>query len=300
MTTERLATMAKDPSIYPSFSEPMAGLMTAELDQFYDDVLWNGAGSLRELFTSNRSFVDSTLAGIYGIPWSPLSSAPGQASLWPNFTPAVTTAAPASSNLQLVSLDSNIRPGILTRPGFLTVHADSDSSGPIVRGVFLLGSIFCSPPSPPPANIPRPPPPTDPSVQNITTRQRFANHAQGSCAGCHNRIDGIGFGFEEFDGLGAYRTVENGQPVDSSGVVIGTGEIDGPFNGAAELANKLAGSRVLADCYASQAYRYAMGQVEDSAADIAWLLPASTPDAKMTDVLLAIVKNQAFSERAVE
>jgi hypothetical protein len=142
---------------------------------------------------------------------------------------------------------------------------------------------------------------TDPSVQTLTTRQRFDRHvSDATCAGCHQEIDGIGFGFEEFDGVGAFRSEENGQRVDASGEIVGTGEIDGPFDGAAELANRLAGSRALAECYARQAYRFAMGQVEDPRADLAWLLDAAGADGKMTDVLLAIVNRPEFVDRRFE
>lgn len=299
MTTDRLATIAKDTSVYPGFSPSLAISMASELDRFFDDVLWNGPGSLRALFTSDRSFVDPALAAVYGVALNPMPLPPGApADAHPLPDPEL---APVVSVPQPVSLDASIRPGILTRAGFLAVHADADSSGPIARGVFLLSSILCSPPPAPPAKVPSLAAATDPSVQGLTTRQRFAQHVTDPfCASCHARIDGVGFGFEEFDGIGGYRSVEDGQPIDSSGVVTGTGEIDGPFSGAAELATRIAGSRVLADCYARQAYRYAMGRVEDRAADIDWLAAASAPDARMTDVLLALVKSRLFVERAVE
>jgi hypothetical protein len=271
--------------------------MRSELDRLYDGVLWNGAGSLRELFTTSEAFVDPPLANVYGVPLaSPFAAAsPGRA------LGLVSASGPLGDALMKpVTLDAT-RPGILTRAGFLAVHSDEDSSGPIARGVFLLTSILCTPPPPRPPSVPAAPAPTDPSVQGLTTRQRFVQHVRDAeCASCHDRIDGIGFGFEEFDGLGAYRATENGQPVDASGDVIGTGEIDGPFEGAAELATRIAGSQLLSRCYARQVYRYAMGDVEPAGADLSWLFAASTPDAKMTAALLAIVQNPVFVTRSFE
>jgi hypothetical protein len=276
LATDRLATLSKDAQFYPSFNAAMAASMAAELDQFFDGVLWTGTGSLREFFTTNQSFADPTLDPLYGVPV-------------------------VDAGLLPVTLDARVRPGILTRAGFLAVHAATDSSGPIERGVFLLRSIMCSPPPPPPANVPPAPPAGDPSVQNLTTRERFEEHVSNPfCASCHSRIDGVGFGFEEFDGIGAYREMDNGQPVDASGAVVGTGEIDGEFVGAAELAVKLSGSRVLSNCYARQAYRYAMGAVEGSQDDLGWLTAASSPDANMTAVLLAIMDNKVFVTRTFE
>ncbi len=165
----------------------------------------------------------------------------------------------------------------------------------------MLQSILCSPPPPRPASVPAAPSPTDPSVQGLTTRQRFQQHVSNSfCASCHDRIDGIGFGFEEFDAVGAHRDTENGQPVDTSGVIEDTGEIDGDFVGVEGLAAKLSGSRHLADCFARQAYRYGMGQVEPATDDLAWLTGSSTPDGRMTDVLLTLVGSDAFATRAFE
>ena len=275
LATRRLATLSKSAEVYPTFTPALASSMSGELDAFFDDVMWNRSGSLRELFTSPHSFVDAALGQLYGI------EVPGPG--W-----------------QAVTLDHELRPGVLTRAGFLAVHADSDSSGPIPRGVFILSAIVCQAPSPPPPNIPPPPPPTDSSGAR-TTRQRFAQHvSNGSCAACHNQIDGIGFGFEAYDGIGAYRQLDDGLPVDSRGTVIGLGALDGDFSSAGQLATRLAGSRALSDCLARQIYRYALGQVEAANEDLRWLTAASSPDTRMTDLLLAIVDNPAFTQRTFE
>jgi hypothetical protein len=276
LSTDRLATLSKDASFYPTFDSALAASMNTELDQFFDSVLWAGTGSLRELFTSSQSFVDTNLGQLYGVPV-------------------------LGSGFQPVGLDAQLRQGVLTRAGYLAVTSATDSSGPISRGVFLLRSLLCSPPPPPPGNVPPFPPANAPSVKTLTTRQRFDQHVSTPfCASCHKQIDGIGFGFEEFDGIGAYRATENGQPVDSSGTVIGTGEIDGDYNGAGELISRVSGSHLLADCYVRQAYRYAMGQIEGADEDLRALAGAFSPDAKMTDVLLRIVRDPLFVVRSFE
>ncbi|HTB73722.1 MAG TPA: DUF1592 domain-containing protein [Polyangiaceae bacterium] len=277
MATDRLVSLTKDATFYPSFSPAMAASMHAELDAFFDDILWSGSGSLQELFTSNRSFADPTLATLYGV-------------------------KAVGSGLQPVTLDPVLRRGILSRAGYLAVHSDVDSSGPIARGVFALQSILCTPPPPPPANVPPATPANDPTVQKLTTRQRFGEHVASSfCATCHTAIDGVGFGFEEFDGIGAYRTSENGLPVDSSGTILGTGEIDGPYKGVSELAPKVAASRHLAGCYLRQAYRYAMGDIEPAGGGVLDALEASfSPDTRITDALLSMVSTSMFVTRVSE
>jgi hypothetical protein len=135
----------------------------------------------------------------------------------------------------------------------------------------------------------------------LTTRQRFAQHISNAvCASCHDQIDGIGFGFEEFDGVGVYRATENGQSVLSSGTIIGTGEIDGPFDGASDLSTKIAGSHLLADCFVRQAYRFAMGQVEPDGDSMQPLENGFSPDAPMTAALSALMQSPIFTDRTNE
>lgn len=277
LATDRLPSVTKSADFYPSFGPELAASMAGELDRYFDAVLWSGSGSLRELFTSPQSFVDERLAALYGLPQS-------------------------ESGFQPVTLDSALRRGVLTRAGFLAVHSATDSSGPITRGVFVLQSLMCSPPPPPPSNVPPAVPAGDPSLQASTTRQRFAMHAQAPfCSACHLRIDGVGFGFEQFDGIGQYRDVENGQSVDSSGELVGTGRIDGPYQGVAALAEKLSTSDQLRECFVRQAYRFAMGQVEAPGDPALGALAGEfDTEQRIVDLLIAIVKSPLFVERRFE
>jgi Protein of unknown function (DUF1588)/Protein of unknown function (DUF1585) len=120
------------------------------------------------------------------------------------------------------------------------------------------------------------------------------------CAGCHVTIDGFGFGFEQFDGIGALRALDQGKPVDTRGHVAGTGEIDGDFTGVSELATRLAGSRHLTACFTRQAYRFAMGQIEPQGDDLGALSDGFSSDAPMRDLLVSIVVSELFATRAFE
>jgi hypothetical protein len=272
MATDQVSTVNKDSAIYPNFTPALAASMAKELDQYFDQILWSGTGSLREFFTSPQSFLDSSLAAtIYNV------QAPGNGS-------------------QPTMLDGRTRQGILTRAGFLAAHSDVDSSGPVPRGVFVLNSMLCGPPLSPPPNVPPAPPAADAIAAHQTTRQRFETHLnQAFCKGCHTTIDGVGFGFEEFDGVGVYRTTENGSPVDTSGNLQGS-DVDGPFVGVSQLAQKLAGSKDMLNCYVKQAYRYAMGQEESpgSQAALAAMQSALTADSPMTDVFKSLMADPSF------
>ena len=117
-----------------------------------------------------------------------------------------------------VAADSG-RGGILGMGAVLASQAHSNESSPIKRGVFVRGRLLCQDLPPPPPDVDATPPGLDPS---LTTRERFAVHdSNPACSGCHRYIDGVGFGFEGFDGVGARRTTENGHAVDMSGTETG-------------------------------------------------------------------------------
>ncbi len=129
---------------------------------------------------------------------------------------------------------------MLTQLGLLAAKAGPDQSSPIHRGVFVREQMFCQelPPPPPEANAQ--PPMLDPKM---TTKERFAAHRNDpNCASCHNLIDSIGFGFEQYDGLGQWRTMENGKPVDASGELIST-DVDGKFTGRRRARQEAGGQQ---------------------------------------------------------
>jgi hypothetical protein len=107
--------------------------------------------------------------------------------------------------------------------------------------------------------------PPDPDPK-LTTRERFEEHRlDGVCGSCHRLIDPLGFAFEHYDAIGRYQEQDNGHPIDATGEIKGAGALDGPFDGAIELAHKLAGSREVRACYVRQWFRYALGRRETAA-----------------------------------
>jgi Protein of unknown function (DUF1592)/Protein of unknown function (DUF1588)/Protein of unknown function (DUF1595)/Protein of unknown function (DUF1587)/Protein of unknown function (DUF1585) len=270
LATIRLTTVTKDMGVYPAFERPLQDAMREELDRFYDRVLSHG-GTLSELFGSDVSFVNAPLARHYG-------------------------AGAGSDSFQEVTLDPAMRRGILTRAGFLSVHSAYDNSNPIQRGVFVRNAILCMTPNPPPPGIPR----NIPIDTARTTRDRFAEHTKDAfCQGCHKGIDGVGFGFEQFDAIGALRTQENGAPIDTSGNLHGSDGADGPFVGVAELERRLLASPQLGACFVRQMYRYAMGrgETDDDVATLHELTRAFTVEKPIGDLILEMVGRRFFRER---
>ena len=106
------------------------------------------------------------------------------------------------------------RAGILTQGAFLATHAKADETNPITRGRTVADRVLCKDLPLPPDDIPDPKPPGE----GLTTRERFAEHGANPCAqACHNIIDPLGFSFENYDAIGAWRTMDGGKPVNAAG-----------------------------------------------------------------------------------
>ena len=227
----------KAPELFPSFGPDVVRAMIEETANFSDYVIRRGDGLISTLFTADFSIIDGPLFDLYGV------NAPA------GFTPG-----------QPVELNPDERSGILTQGAFLATHAHRDQTSPVHRGLFVRENILCQTIPPPPPNvIPTPPAPTP----GTTTRERIAVHqSEASCAGCHRMMDQIGLGFEAYDAAGGFRSTEDNRPVDDTGTLIETGDpsIDGAFDGALELSERLGSSEVVQECMARQWFRFALGR----------------------------------------
>jgi Protein of unknown function (DUF1588)/Protein of unknown function (DUF1585) len=108
--------------------------------------------------------------------------------------------------------------GVLTQASVLTVSSYPTRTSPVIRGKWILENILNTPPPPPPANVP--------SLKEseagsaLSVRESLEKHrADPICAGCHARMDPLGFGLENFNGIGSYRTLDGKFPIDSSGTL---------------------------------------------------------------------------------
>lgn len=236
---DRIETTSKDAAAYPQFDEDMRAAMIEETRHFIDDVIWNGDARLTTLLTASYSFVNGPLAELYGVPHTGDPSA---------FTK--------------VELDPEQRSGVLTHASMLAAYARPDQSSPVKRGQWVRVRLLCQELPDPPANVPQLPEPK----QGISNRERFAMHTGNpACSGCHQLIDGLGFGLENYDGLGRFRTMDQGVPVDASGEIIQTRDIDGKYSGGAALADLLASSGQVRDCAPTQWLRFSLGREEEEA-----------------------------------
>jgi hypothetical protein len=273
---EKLAELDKDRALYPQWTDTAASDLRSLTARYVDDVFWNG-GNLTALLTDTHGFVTDSTAWMYGVP------------------------VPGSTTGKRVELDPAQRSGILTQPGLLAAFGHQTVSAPILRGVFVRERLLCLPNGTPPPGTPTATPPATSTAK--TTRQRIAQQhtAQTACYGCHHAIDGIGFAFEHYDAAGAWRNTENGEPIDASGEIFGADDTtNGKFTGAIELGKKLAESRQVHSCVATEWTRYALGLDRDEIND-AMVAPitAAFVEGKLDfrKLLAAIVKSEAFRLR---
>lgn len=261
----------KDATLYPQWNAGFRTSLTTQARTFIDDVLANQGGKLDTLLTSQTVFVNKDLGSYYG-------------------TTGGDTFTPTTGNAGATS-------GILTLPAFLALMAKPSESSPIYRGKFVREMMLCQLLPAPPANIPKPPD----VMPGVSTRERLAQHeVSPACAGCHKLMDPIGFAFENYDSLGKYRTQDGSAPVDASGELISTGEVDAKINGVVELGQKLAQSETVRQCLARQWFRFALARFEQSVDDCSMKGLVDSFEAAGADLNTlpkAIVESDAFQYR---
>jgi hypothetical protein len=271
---EGLDTISKDPEFFPAFDDALRRSMHEETERFVEHAVLED-GRLGTLLGASYSFVDSRLASLYGVP------APGSA--W-----------------QKTELPAGQRAGILTHASFLSTQAKPNASSPVYRGKFVREALLCMTLPPPPPDLVIVPPSPDP---NATTKQQFAQHSEDpACSVCHKLMDPIGFGFESYDGIGEFRSHENGIAVDSKGEVLETEDADGKFDGAVELALRLSQSEQVRDCVARHWFRFAVkrGEIHDGDSIGAAKLAFGKSGHDIRELLIAITLTDGFRYRKSE
>lgn len=285
-----LPAVKKDPAFFPTYDTNLQTAIIEESNRFVDAVFANEGGSLATLFTANWSILNPATAAHYG-----------------------TAAVP--SDWTKTNLPAGQRMGILTSAGFLAANAKAIDSFPIRRGKVLRTQILCRPLAPPPPGfVPKDP---EPSTA-LTTRERFAAHSQNPvCASCHVEIDPLGLGFENYDGIGLYRTSENSKPVDASGAIVNVSpEVDGPFTDAIAFIQRISSSQVLKDCVARESFRWGMGRAnvseprDQTSPDYAKFLSdkavldamsaqmTASPTSDIRELLVALVRAESYPYRS--
>jgi hypothetical protein len=228
-----LDALRKDPAEFVHFTAELGAEAREETLRFLEDLLLEREEDFREVFTAERTFVNRRLAALYDI------------------------RAPTREGYGRVRLErGGGRRGLLGQASFLMLNAHPASSSATLRGKFVREVFLCGAIPPPPAGVSTALP--EPSGTAVTLRDRVAEHLQNpSCAGCHQLMDPIGLGLEQFDGVGRFRATEGGAPIDPSG------ELDGArFEDAWSLGQVLHDHPDVPRCIVRTLYRYAVSREE--------------------------------------
>lgn len=246
--------------------------MLEEVDRFTAWFLAETDGSFATLMTASTFPVDDRLAEIYGL------------------------AAGTAGGEPITH-----RSGLLTLASVMASQAHENRTSLIERGAFVRNHVLCSPTPPFPGDID--PEETLGDYSDLpTARERYAPLMEvAECAGCHTHINPFGFALEVYDWAGAYRSTEGGAPIDTSFDLV-FGSIEGQFANAPELLAAIGASEEAQSCYATHAFRYALGRMDTPADDcsleeIQAAFIASGGDVR--ELMVAITTSDAFMFRAV-
>jgi hypothetical protein len=278
---DEIATVEKDPARYPRFTASARRMLHEEVGRFVDHVFWQEGGRLGALLGATYSFRSETLAGYYA-------------------DPGYVKATVADPNeFRRVELDPAVRRGILSQGGFIAAISASEATSPIHRGKIVFERFLCG-------VVPPPLPDAADQVQEVkgpaTARQRLAYlTSTPACAPCHRLMNPIGLALENYDGIGRWRTRDEGLPIDPSGELLGT-DVDGPLAGPGDLARRIAASGKARGCMAATWFRFTHGRSErpaDACALGELERAYAASDASARELLLALVRADGFVHRAL-
>lgn len=223
--------LSKDPKVYKHYSSDLGASAREETLKLFEHLVFDQDTDLRQLLTTTTTFVDRRLAAIYDI------------------------AAQDDQGHYKVELPASAeRRGLLGHVSFLAMAAHAVSSSPTLRGIYLRRHLLCDSVPDPPSNLNTALP--EPDATAKTMRQRLTTHMSVPyCAGCHRQFDPIGLGLERFDGIGRWRSSDNGELIDATGKLDGT-----PFWDLGSLGKAVANSPKFRACVVQKVYAYAVGR----------------------------------------
>jgi len=258
--------------IFPDFDDSLLQATIFEPLFFLREVIRKDR-PITDLIDANYTYLNARLAKHYGIE-------------------GVT-----GDSMARVELHDRRRGGLLTSAALLLAQSDPSRTNVPRRGNFIAGAILGTPSPPPPPNIPELEE-LHTSDKPMTLRERLAVHRSNpQCASCHDKMDPLGFGFENYDATGAWRDSEVGKPVDASGVLPSGATFTGPV----ELKDILISRKDdFAKTLASQLLIYALGRgpiVTDKCVVESAIQSAKEKEYRFSEFVRAIVLSYPFLNR---
>jgi Protein of unknown function (DUF1592)/Protein of unknown function (DUF1588)/Protein of unknown function (DUF1585)/Protein of unknown function (DUF1587)/Protein of unknown function (DUF1595)/Planctomycete cytochrome C len=214
-----LKTFAPDPATFPDWDEALRTAMLKETELFLQSIVREDR-SILDLIDADFTFLNERLGRHYGIV-DTMGNRAGNKKV-PGGTPL------RGPEFKRVKLQGGERGGILTQASILTVNSNPTRTSPVKRGRWVLEQILGTPPPPPPPNVPELPEGEKAQTKG-SLRQRMEQHrANPSCAFCHARMDPIGFAFENFNGIGQFRSKDGDFAIDPAGTLPNGQSFKGP------------------------------------------------------------------------
>jgi hypothetical protein len=275
---------AKEPDLYlfREFDEGVRAAFVRETELFLDSILRSSAdargapASVLDLLTADYTFLNEPLARHYGIPH-------------------VT-----GSHFRRVTLPKDSpRRGLLGQGSILSITSYSTRTSPVLRGKYVLENLLASPPPPPPADVPSLD--TEPSGKPLSMKEAMQLHrASPACAGCHAKMDPIGFALENFDALGRWRAEEHGRPIDVSSALPDGTTVDG-IDGVRRLV--LRDPALFVEAMTGKLLMYAVGrnvQHYDQPAIRAIARESAQQNYTFASLVLGVVNSVPFQSRMAQ
>lgn len=270
LSTRDAPSFVADETNFPGYDDELRQSLSQETNLFFRALI-DEKQPLAALLLGDFTFVNDRLARHYGLP-------------------------AGHSGFARVSLSGTPRVGVLTHASVLAVTSYPQRTSPVKRADWVLEHLLCEPPPAAPAMIPAFQEELPPGA---TLRQQFELHRKDpGCASCHRIMDPIGFALENFDAVGAYRTMDNGGQVDASGQLA-----DGtPLSGHEDLVRAIAKDADYAICLAKHLLTFAVGRSfsHPEAKAYAAGVGVTMKDATWPELIEAVIKSEAFRTRRGE
>ena len=247
MQLGKLQTLSPDTQLFPAYNEKLRQAMLTETKLFLQEIIQQDR-SVLDMIQADYTFVNDQLAKHYGIVdtlGNRVGDKPKQR--------GQPIRGPAFVRVPLLGDD---RGGLLTQASILTVTSNPTRTSPVKRGRWVLEQILGTPPPPPPPNVPE----LEQQKEQLTgsLRQRMEQHRKNpACANCHARMDPIGFAFENFDAIGAYRAKDGEFEIDPSGILPDGRNFQGPHDLKQVLLDK---KELFARSLSEKMLTYAVGR----------------------------------------
>ena len=265
-----------DEILFADFDETLRTAMQRETELFVGSIFRENR-SVLDLLRANYTFLNERLARHYGV-----------ANIKGSYFRRVTFP------------DGSVRGGLLGQGSVLTITSYSTRTSPVLRGKWVLENLLSAAPPPPPADVPSLKTETAPG-KPLTLREAMMQHrAAPACAGCHARMDPIGFAMENFDAIGRWRERDGDQVIDATGVFPEGTKFEGIPGLKKELLRQ---PEQFVGTVAERLLMYAIGrnlQYYD-APTVRQVLRESAPaNHTLASLVLGIVKSRPFQMREVE